>query len=56
MDGNVVLDIVEHLDDDAVALPSDYLGAGELTVHRRDGAGGAQPRHILQPHLHICHT
>ena len=57
MDGNVVLDIVHHLDDDAVALPGDYLGAGELAVHRRDGAGGAQPRHILHRHLpHMIET
>ena len=57
MDGNVVLDIVHHLDDDAVALPGDYLGAGELAVHRRDGAGGAQPCHILNRHLpHMIET
>lgn len=51
MDGNVVLDIVHHLDDNAIAVPCDYLGAGELAVHRRDGAGGAQPCHILHRHL-----
>jgi len=57
VDGNVVLDIVHHLDDDAIALPGDYLGAGELAVHRRDGAGGAQPCHILNRHLpHMIET
>lgn len=51
MDGNVVLDIVDHLDDDAVSLPGDYFRPGELAVHRRDCPGVAQPCHILKLHL-----
>lgn len=56
MDGYVVLDTVNHLDDDAIALPGDYLGAGELAVHRGDGAGGAQPCHLLHRHLPKSHA
>jgi hypothetical protein len=51
VDGHVVLDIVNHLHDDTVAFPGDDLGAGELAVHRWDGAGGAQPCHVLQCNL-----
>jgi len=50
---DVVLGVVGHADDEAVAFPRDDLGAGELPVHRDDALAGAQPCHVRHCHLRI---
>lgn len=51
MNGDIVGDMVNHLDDDAIALPRHDLRAGKLAVDGHDAPRAAEPRHVLQPYL-----
>lgn len=51
VEGDVIVDVVVDLDDEAVAFPDDQLRPRELPVHRRDALSLAQPCHVR--HLHL---
>ena len=52
VDGNVVVDVVDDLDEHGVALSRVQRWPRELPVHGGDGLGGAEPRKLLLRHLH----
>lgn len=51
MDGNIVLDMVDNLDEHVIAFSSIKGRARELAVHGHDGFGGAEPGCIFHHHL-----
>jgi hypothetical protein len=48
MDGDVVLDMVNHFNEEAITLPSNNSRPWKLAVYSYNALGVAQPCHILQ--------
>ena len=53
MDANIVFDMVDHLDQHCVILPSINGRTREPSIHSDNGLSWAQSRGILQYNLHI---
>ena len=51
MDGDIVVDMVDHLDKKAVTLPSYNARPRKLPVYCHNALSVAQSRHILQYNL-----
>ena len=53
MDGDVVWNIIDHLNQKPISLSSNDARARELTIDCHDALGVAQPGDIFQCYLHI---
>lgn len=52
MDGDVVLNMVNHFDKKTITLPSNYAGPRKQTIHCDHALCVAQSRNILVLYLH----
>lgn len=51
MNGNVVGNMIDNLDQNRVTLSSSDTGARELSINSHHALGVAQSGHVLQPYL-----